>query len=383
MKQPVTRIQQYKVAAGRRILVTSDIHGHLDYLRKVLEMAAFSEEDLLIIVGDMIEKGNNSLGTVRYIMELCKKGNVIPLIGNVDAYRLKLIGELCEENAEGFYQYLVKVRKWAGTSFYDELAKECGYEITSAEDVLAYRDEIVSHFEQEFRFLAELPTIVETQKFVFVHGGLQERTVTENEKEDLFRLTKADHFLSSTPHTFEKYVIVGHWPVALYNESILQMNPIIDREKKIISIDGGCGVKSIGQLNLLVIPEIECDIEEITSLYYDAFPVVTALEGQEAGKDPINIDWMNSDIQMLDPGEEFSLVQHCKSGRQLVVPNSCIYKGKECYGYTDYILHVEPGDELKLISTTSKGCMVKKDGVIGWYLGRYTGNPAAQNPAAG
>ena len=95
MKQPVTRIQQYKVAAGRRILVTSDIHGHLDYLRKVLEMAAFSEEDLLIIVGDMIEKGNNSLGTVRYIMELCKKGNVIPLIGNVDAYRLKLIGELC------------------------------------------------------------------------------------------------------------------------------------------------------------------------------------------------------------------------------------------------------------------------------------------------
>ena len=81
------QIEHMEIERGKRILVTSDIHGHLSYLKKVLEKAHFSDEDILIIIGDIIEKGPESLKTLRYVMELCKRGNVIALLGNVDAWR--------------------------------------------------------------------------------------------------------------------------------------------------------------------------------------------------------------------------------------------------------------------------------------------------------
>ncbi|MEE1284766.1 MAG: metallophosphoesterase, partial [Acutalibacteraceae bacterium] len=78
-----TKIKQMNIESGKRILVTSDIHGNLKYLKNVLTKASFSDNDILFIVGDIIEKGAENLKTLRYVMELCKKGNIIPLIGNV------------------------------------------------------------------------------------------------------------------------------------------------------------------------------------------------------------------------------------------------------------------------------------------------------------
>lgn len=49
----------------RRILVTSDIHGHAAWLKNALTAADFGGDDLLIVVGDLVEKGPDSLGTVR------------------------------------------------------------------------------------------------------------------------------------------------------------------------------------------------------------------------------------------------------------------------------------------------------------------------------
>ena len=136
MIELTTKIEQITIEPKKRILVTSDIHGHISYFKKVLEKASFCNDDFLFIVGDMIEKGPENLNTLRYIMELCKQGNVIPLIGNVDAYRLKLIYELSEGNVQNFYNYVLNLRQWIGTSFYEELATECGYTINSPEDIL-------------------------------------------------------------------------------------------------------------------------------------------------------------------------------------------------------------------------------------------------------
>ena len=121
-----TKIKKINVEPGKRILVTSDIHGYLHYLKKLLEKAKFSDSDILFIVGDMIEKGPDSLGTLRYVMKLCENGNVIPLIGNVDAYRLQIIYSLNESSAPDFFNYVLSLRKWAGASFYEQLCAECG-----------------------------------------------------------------------------------------------------------------------------------------------------------------------------------------------------------------------------------------------------------------
>ncbi len=366
-----TKIKQMTVESGKRILVTSDIHGNLSYFKNVLTKASFSDNDILFIVGDIIEKGPENLKTLRYVMELCKKGNVTPLIGNVDAYRIKLIYGLSEENVNGFYNYILSLREWAGTSFYEELANECGYTINSPDDILASKQDVIAHFESEFSFIASLPTIVKTQNYVFVHGGLREKDIADNLDKGVLELTKFDAFMTNTPHTFDKFVIVGHWPVVLYSNSVQQMNPIINRDKKIISTDGGCGVKKEGQLNLLIIPDINCSVDDITHISYDDIPAVTAIESQDASSNSVYISWINREIRIISKGDEFSYIEHIQSRRKFDIPNTYLRNENECYDYTDYILPVKKGDKLSLITKTSKGCIVKKDGVIGWYLGKY------------
>lgn len=366
-----TKIKQISIESGKRILATSDIHGYLSYFKNILNKESFSSNDILFIAGDMIEKGPDSLGTLRYIMELYKRGNVIPLIGNVDAYLLKSIYDLSEETAFDFYNYILSLRNWVGSNFYEELASECGYTIHSPEDILLSKEAVISHFENEFKFLAGLPTIAETQNYIFVHGGLCEKRVSDNQNKSVFELTKFDAFMNNTPHDFDKYVVVGHWPVSLYNTSIQQLNPIINPNKKIISIDGGCGLKKGCQLNLLIIPDINCPVNEISYISYDGLPTVRALDDQIANDDPIHISWLDRWIKIIDRGEEFSYVQHIHSGRKLHIPNSYLKNENECSDYTDYILPIKKGEQLSLISKTSKGCIVKKEGGIGWYCGNY------------
>lgn len=366
----VTQIKRMDIEAGKRILVTSDIHGYLSRLENVLNKARFSENDILFIVGDMIERGPDSLGTLRYIMKLCCRGNVIPLIGNVDAYRLKIIQELDEENVVDFFNYNMTLRNKTGTSFYCELASECGCRIDSPKDILRSKEDVLSRFYEEFAFLASLPTVVEAGNYVFVHGGLREKHVSDNKSKGVFELTKYDAFAESTPYSFDKYVVVGHWPVSLYNDSVQQLDPIIDRVKRIISIDGGCGVQREGQLNLLILPDINCTVDEITHIACDENPCVRAAEDQAEGECSIYISWVNRKIRMIKAGEEFSFVEHIQSGRRLSIPNSYLKNEAECSNYTDYILPVKAGDRLSLISKNSKGCIVKKGGVVGWYFGK-------------
>ena len=80
------KIQKVNIEENKRIIVVSDIHGMDHYLEGVLQKVDYTTEDVLVIVGDVIEKGDESLKTVRRILELKEKnphvyvtlGNVIP-----------------------------------------------------------------------------------------------------------------------------------------------------------------------------------------------------------------------------------------------------------------------------------------------------------------
>lgn len=366
-----TKILTMDIPAGKRILVTSDIHGHQDHLSGLLEQVSFSPDDILVIAGDMIQKGPNSLGTLQYVMGLSEQGNVFPLIGNVDAFVLHIIHELSPANYVDFYSYTQKCRNWYGSSFYLEMAQACGRTISRAEDVLSCKEEIMTRFSKELAYLANLPTILETRNFTFVHGGLRHKNAADNQDQEMFSLTKYDNFAAVTPHIFEKYVVVGHYPVSLYRETTPSYNPVINTEKRIISIDGGCGVKQDGQLNLFIIPDMDCGIEETSFVSRDGLPVVTALEDQAGSEASVCINWLKREIAVLKEGTEFSFVHHVHSGKDLWVPAGYIYNKTECRDYSDYVLPVKSGDRLSVILETSKGMIAKRFGTVGWYFGKY------------
>jgi len=76
---------------------------------------------------------------------------------------------------------------------------------------------------------------------------------------------------------------------------------------------------------------------------------------------------------VLERGRELSRCRHLETGRGLDVLTEYLYVdrgGTRCEDSTDYRLPVEPGDRLSLVARTSRGCLMKKNGVTGWYFGR-------------
>ena len=389
------------IRKARRILAVSDIHGHPELLKRLLERVKFSDDDVLVIVGDIIEKGPDSLGALRLVMRLYERGNVFVLSGNVDASRLSMIYSLSPETMCEAYQYLTEIRQWS-FSVIDEMTRKLGYICETPEELLASREEIIRHFKPELDFLASLPTVLETENYVFVHGGLRHSDIASNLSLSAEELLKYDDFFIHAP-AFSKYVVTGHYPVTLYSDRVADCSPKIDTKRKLISIDGGCGIKEFGQLNLLIIPRANEAPEppdnspdastktsaafscteaagtnfsnKIICIHEDDLPTVTALDRQEGSAEPLNIRWTDNDIETLERYDGFRKIKHMSTGRECLIPDSYVYDDRHAMDYPDNLLCVSPGDALSLADETPLGYIVKKGSVVGIYKGRISPDP--------
>ena len=356
-----------EISPGRRVIAISDIHGNLPFLKGVLEKVQFSQSDVLVLVGDLFEKGTDSLNTLRYLLELQETHTVYPLCGNCDHIdRIFLL-----KVRPGIDQELWPVfRAWGERSLILQMAAQLGMTARGPEDLPAIRRAVREHFPREMAFLTGLPHILEAGRYIFVHGGIPR----EDRLEELeaYPCMKNDDFLGQGL-SFHKWVVVGHWPVTLYNPNIPTARPLICRERHIVSIDGGCVLKLDGQLNALIIPDIQGD--EMDYVAYDGLPAVVADEDQRASADSINIRWSDSAIEVLREEGDCCWCRHLSTGRELWILKEYIYPRRSdgklhCEDTTDYLLPVSAGDRLKLVRRSSRGCMAKKDGVTGWYRGR-------------
>jgi bis(5'-nucleosyl)-tetraphosphatase (symmetrical) len=68
-----------------RVIVIGDVHGCLEELRLLLRECSFDEEtDILIFVGDLVNKGPSSVGVLRFVRDLTLRGIAYSVIGNHD-----------------------------------------------------------------------------------------------------------------------------------------------------------------------------------------------------------------------------------------------------------------------------------------------------------
>ena len=364
-KRRTATVIRPRVEPGQRVIAISDIHGNLPFLRGVLKKVGFSAGDVLILVGDLFEKGEDSLKTLRYLLELGETHSVYPLCGNCDH-----IDRVFLEGAPGIDEELWPVfRFWGHRSLILQLGAELGMAPQCAGDLPTLRQAILEHFPRETAFLTSLPHVLEAGRFLFVHGGVPR----EDRLEELeaYGCMKNDDFMGQG-HSFQKWVVVGHWPVTLYDPCIPMARPLIDRERHIVSIDGGCVLKVDGQLNALIIPDVNGD--EMSWEAYDGLPSVVAEADQQPSPDPLNIRWSDSAIEVLEEAGDVCLCRHISTGRELWILKEYIYPRRSdghihCEDSTDYLLPVTAGERLKLVRRCSRGCLAKKQGVTGWYLG--------------
>lgn len=361
-------IKRQNLQGFHRVLVVSDIHGHGHLLKRLLDKAAFCEKDALIIVGDIIEKGPDNLGTLRYVMELSQKNNVFPLMGNVDLWRLSLLEDDTPENQADVIGFSQTAEKWWGSSIIGEMMREMGLDLEKDGGRPGLFQKIRNHFAGEMDFIRNLPTILETEYFHFVHGGLPHENLEEIDRGNPFALLKNDDFMGHGL-SFEKWAVVGHWPVALYHPDVLQHGPVMDGERKILSIDGGCGVRGDGQLNLVI---TDWEGKGFSHLSVSDKQNVIAVDAQPSSSASRNIRWHDPVVELVRREEKWALVRH--HGYEMRIPIHFLQgdeKEWRCYNLTDYRLPVQPGDVLQLIFEHDGIAYCKKDDVCGWYEGRY------------
>ena len=198
---------------GRRVLAISDIHGNLPFLKGVLAAAHYGPDDILVLVGDLVEKGPDSLTTLRFIMELAERNTVYCLRGNCDNLVSEFVAAQGEE--ERFYRHYVDV--WRDRCLLVQMGHAAGFETRGPEELPALREVVRARFGPELAFLEAMPEILLTPDYLFVHGGVADEAHLEGL--DAWKCMKNDDFLSQG-HSFRRWCIVGHWPVTLYHPHV-------------------------------------------------------------------------------------------------------------------------------------------------------------------
>ena len=118
-----------------RIIAISDIHGNLPYFRGLVEKLHLRADDARVLLGDLVEKGPESLATLRYAMALREKCRVYPVLGNCDFWHLWVDGCDMEWDVRTF-AHLLRQKATARSGLILEMCAELG-EVLSADTDLA------------------------------------------------------------------------------------------------------------------------------------------------------------------------------------------------------------------------------------------------------
>lgn len=87
----VTNSKGIKILEGnasdyQRIFVLGDVHADYEALKTMIDMINYSDNDLVVFLGDYIMKGKYERECLDLLLSMAEKPNVIVLMGNCDIY---------------------------------------------------------------------------------------------------------------------------------------------------------------------------------------------------------------------------------------------------------------------------------------------------------
>ncbi|WP_161842725.1 metallophosphoesterase [Candidatus Enterococcus huntleyi] len=143
--------------------IISDVHGEYQKLLEILDKIHFNDADTLYLLGDMIDRGKQSLKILQFAM---KHSNVITIMGNHEYMAIGPLTWLYYNDLQNFEDMNVDIKEqfieWlnvGGKSTIDEyqlLAKN------EQNEILIYLNELLQYKELE----------INGNNFVLVHAGI-------------------------------------------------------------------------------------------------------------------------------------------------------------------------------------------------------------------
>jgi len=177
-----------------RILAIGDIHGCYPKLVKLIEKIKLNpEKDLLVFLGDYIDRGDQSKEVVDYLVDLKKKlPSAIFLLGNHEQMLLDYL------NRRNINPFLVNGGKKTLSSYFGDSR------LFSDQDL---RFEFPS---EHLDFFYSLSPYYELEDYIFVHAGLRDGIPSEQQELSDLLWIREDFYFSE--FNFGKTIIFGHTP---------------------------------------------------------------------------------------------------------------------------------------------------------------------------
>ena len=165
-----------------RTLAIGDIHGCIFPLKVLWEVIQPQTHDLIIFMGDYVDRGPDSKGVINFILEKKKQHNIVCLIGNhEEKFCLARYGA---SEIETWLKY------WGGQ-----------------ETISSYGDNIDDVPDEHWEFMRTCHPSYETDTHIFVHANLEHDVAVE--KQLPFTLIHKK-FGTPLPHKSRKTMICGH-----------------------------------------------------------------------------------------------------------------------------------------------------------------------------
>jgi serine/threonine protein phosphatase 1 len=171
--------------ANSRTIAIGDIHGCLAALAAILAAIRPQEDDTLVLLGDYIDRGPNTLGVIERLLALRRQCRLVPLLGNHDELLLKVY--------DGHGELYVDWLMFGGAATLDS------YGSLRPEDIPA------THIE----FLRSCPLFHESDRHIFVHGSYIANLPMEAQPAETL-IWESLKVRQPGPHCSGKTAIVGH-----------------------------------------------------------------------------------------------------------------------------------------------------------------------------
>lgn len=233
----------------------SDIHGKLQLFQQALTHIDLGKpENQLYLLGDFIDRGEDSLKTIQLIWQLHREmpTQIFPLLGNHESLFLENLTE--DDYSHDAMQHLF-------TLLTEEEAAVVHFNQGNLQEKFELLVQLVVENRKELlRWMVKLPLFHETEGQIFVHAGIVEEKNWQ-EATDVYTALWLRH---DTMGPFEKDIIMGHTPTNIIAKKS-HFNQIYWDGASHFYIDGHAY-----RTNVLQVLRFDTETKEYTSFHHES-----------------------------------------------------------------------------------------------------------------
>ena len=177
--------QPVPVETFDRVIAIGDIHGCANALSAVIEAIRPAEQDLIVMLGDYIDRGPDSKSVIDQVLALSERCHVMPLIGNHETMLLQGLDEL--------------------------VFRDFWLSFGGKETLASYGGAVEQIPDEHIEFMRSCHKFFETDTTAFIHANYQPNApFAEQDEQVAFWLHLSEYVPAA--HVSGKRVFVGHTP---------------------------------------------------------------------------------------------------------------------------------------------------------------------------